>query len=94
MYLSEDEASGLRRMAAATGRSQSELIREGVQHVVSQPPKRTFHSMGVADGPPYAPWDPAEVYARAMGLTLDTTGGAARWIDEAVDHATHVAEGA
>jgi hypothetical protein len=67
VYLSEEEASGLRRLAAATGRSQSELIREGVRHVVSRPPRRTFHSMGVAEGPPYEPWDAAELFDRAMG---------------------------
>jgi len=67
VYLSEDEASELRRLAAVTGRSQSELIREGVRHVVSRPPKRTFHSMGVAEGPPYRLWDADELHDRAMG---------------------------
>jgi len=75
VYLSEEEAAGLRRLAAATGRSQSELIREGVRHVVARPPKRTFHSMAVGEGPPYAPWDAGELFDRAMGRRASRAKG-------------------
>jgi hypothetical protein len=77
VYLSEDEASGLRRLSAATGRSQSELIREGVRHIVSRPPKRTFHSLGVAEGPPYSPWDASQLLDRALGRDTQPSGARA-----------------
>ena len=34
VYLTDEEAEGLRRVAMATGKSQAELIREGVRHVI------------------------------------------------------------
>jgi Arc/MetJ-type ribon-helix-helix transcriptional regulator len=52
VYLSEEEADALRQAAAASGRSQSELIREGVRRVTrGRRPKRAFYSMGIAEGP-------------------------------------------
>lgn len=48
MYLSEEQATALRRTARATGRSQAELIREGVDLVTAGSLERIFHSMGVA----------------------------------------------
>lgn len=49
VYLSEEEAEGLRRAAAQTGKSQSELIREGIRKVTGAKTRR-FHSMGIAEG--------------------------------------------
>jgi Arc/MetJ-type ribon-helix-helix transcriptional regulator len=49
VYLSEEEAEALRRTAAQTGRSQSELIREGVRRVTAGR-RRRFRSMGVGEG--------------------------------------------
>jgi hypothetical protein len=46
VYLTEEEVEGLRRMAAASGKSRAELIRAGVQLILQQSPLRTFHSMG------------------------------------------------
>jgi hypothetical protein len=68
VYLSEDEAAELRRVAVATGKSQSELIREGVRRVVADAPERVFHSMGKgrSDGRPYE-IDPDEFYDWVMG---------------------------
>jgi hypothetical protein len=56
-------------MAAATGRSQAELIRAGVQLVIEQGPPRTFHSMAKGEGSGEAPprWQPDEVYEKALG---------------------------
>lgn len=70
VYLSEDEAAELRRVAAVTGKSQSELIREGVRHVVAQAPERKFHSLGKGqgDGTPYQGWDADALYREVMGL--------------------------
>ena len=50
VYLDDEEADGLRRLAHATGRSQSELIREGIRHVVGGAPQRVFHSLGSGHG--------------------------------------------
>lgn len=49
VYLSEEEWEALRRAAAETGRSQSELIREGVRRVTTRKPRR-FRSMGMGEG--------------------------------------------
>lgn len=71
VYLTEEEAEGLRRLAVREGRSQAELIREGVQRVIadvgSQP--RTFHSLGAGRGRGRKPrrWTSGELYRKAMG---------------------------
>ncbi len=69
VYLTEVEAEGLRRMAAATGKSQAELIREGVQIVIEQGPPRTFHSMGKGEGLGESTprWRSDELYDKAFG---------------------------
>jgi Arc/MetJ-type ribon-helix-helix transcriptional regulator len=70
VYLTDDEAEGLRRLAAREGRPQAELIREGVRRVIaeteSQP--RTFRSLaaGRGGGKPAA-WTSDELYRKAMG---------------------------
>lgn len=69
VYLTDEEVEGLRRTAAATGRSRAELIREGVQRVISEAPPRRFHSMGKGRGPSERPrrWDPDELYRKVFG---------------------------
>lgn len=69
VYLTETEAEGLRRMAAATGRSQAELIREGVRLVTEHGPPRTFRSMGKGEGPGESRprWRPDELYEKTFG---------------------------
>ena len=46
VYLNDDEAEALRQLAAATGTSQAELIREAIRRKVAQPPERQFRSLG------------------------------------------------
>jgi hypothetical protein len=71
VYLSDDEAEGLRRLAVAEGRAQAELIREGIRRVIegaaSQP--RRFRSLGRGSGggTPYLRWASDELYRRKMG---------------------------
>jgi hypothetical protein len=69
VYLTESEAEGLRRVAAATGKSKAELIREGVQIVIEQGPPRIFHSMGKgeASGESRPRWPAGELYDKAFG---------------------------
>ena len=69
VYLSDEEAEGLRALARATGRSQADLIREGVRRLLRKSPKRTFHSMaqGAGDGRAARRWDADELAARRMG---------------------------
>jgi Arc/MetJ-type ribon-helix-helix transcriptional regulator len=49
VYLTEEEAEALRRTAAETGRSQSELIREGIRRVTARR-RRRFRSLGAGEG--------------------------------------------
>ncbi|QIN81793.1 ribbon-helix-helix protein, CopG family [Rubrobacter tropicus] len=50
VYLEDEEAEGLRRLAAESGESQAELIREGVRRLLREGTERTFHSMGKGAG--------------------------------------------
>ena len=76
VYLTSDEAEGLRRLAVREGRSQAELIREGIRRVIQEveATPRTFRSMGAGRGgrsagakgrPPS--WSSDELYRKAMG---------------------------
>jgi hypothetical protein len=71
VYLTPEESHSLRLAAARTGRSQAELIREGVRLVttVSERERRTFRSLarGHGGGAPYRPWDPEELHRAATG---------------------------
>jgi hypothetical protein len=55
----------------ATGKSQAELIREGVRHVIETAggAAREFHSLGKGrgGGEPYTPWNADELYTTVMG---------------------------
>lgn len=63
VYLGEEELEGLRRLAAARGESQAELIREGVRRLLLEGVGRTFHSMGggVGSGEARPRWSPDAV---------------------------------
>jgi predicted DNA-binding protein len=73
VYLTDDEAEGLRRLAVREGRPQAELIREGVRKVIAdigdQP--RTFRSLaaGRAGGNKEAAWTSDELYRKKMGTS-------------------------
>lgn len=71
VYLSAEEAAHLRRVSARTGRSQAELIREGVRRVTAEtePVARTFHSLGSGHGggAPYRAWDAEELHRAVTG---------------------------
>lgn len=71
VYLSQVDAEHLRRTAARTGRSQADLIRDGVRHVTSETQRgeRAFRSMGAGrgGGAPYRGWDPEDLHRSVMG---------------------------
>ena len=69
VYLADDEADGLRRLAANAGKSQAELVREGVRRLLDQRGERRFHSLGLGKGPGRAAprWRADAVYRETMG---------------------------
>lgn len=71
VYLNEPEAEALRRAASASGKSQSELIREGVRLVAERTgtARRVFHSRaaGHGGGGSFERWDADELYRRKVG---------------------------
>jgi hypothetical protein len=69
IYLNDDEAEALRSLAAATGRSQAELIRDAIRRAITSAPERRFHSLGqgVGTGAPRMRWSPAALYDKAFG---------------------------
>lgn len=69
VYINDSQAERLGRLATASGRSQAELIREGVDRVLSEAPSRTFHSMGKgrSEGKEGRRWDADELYRKARG---------------------------
>lgn len=71
VYLTQDEADGLRRLAVREGRPQAELIREGIRRVVADAGERprAFRSMGIAGSGGRNPrrWTSDELYRKAMG---------------------------
>jgi Ribbon-helix-helix protein, copG family len=71
VYLTDAEAEGLRRAARETGRSQADLIRDGVHHVLVAAglEQRHFCSLGRGHGggDPYSRWDANDVHAEVMG---------------------------
>jgi hypothetical protein len=64
----------LGRLATSSGRSQAELIREGVDRVLSEAPSRTFRSMGKgrSGGNVDRRWD-ADELSQGSGLTPSMT---------------------
>ena len=71
VYLTDEEAESLRRLAQATGRSQAELVRAGLRQLLlgAGLAPRHFHSLGKGQGggAPYTPWEPDDLYAAVMG---------------------------
>ena len=69
VYIDDSQAERLGRLATASGRSQAELIREGVERMLSEAPPRTFHSMGKghSGGSGDRHWDADELYRKARG---------------------------
>lgn len=73
VYLTDEEAEGLRRLAAREGRAQAELIREGVRRVIAEieARPRSFRSLGAGrrgdSTAKAARWTSDELYRKAMG---------------------------
>lgn len=69
VYFNEDEAEGLRRLAAETGESRAELIREGVRRLLREGSERTFRSMGkgAGSGEPRPRWNSDALRDKTLG---------------------------
>lgn len=71
VYLADDEAEDLRRLAVREGRPQAELIREGIRRVLTEveAKPRTFRSLGVgrSDGRKPSRWTSDELHRKALG---------------------------
>ena len=71
VYLTDDEAEGLRRVAVREGRPQAELIREGIRWVIAEGESRPrdFRSLGKGrgGGRSYEPWPSADLHLKVMG---------------------------
>ena len=69
VYIDDSQAERLGRLATTSGRSQAELIREGVERVLSEAPPRIFRSMGKgrSGGGGDRRWDADELYRKARG---------------------------
>lgn len=84
VYLTDEEAEALHSASIATGRSQSDLIREGVRAVTGARRRRVFHSMGVgpsegrtSEGQPLE-YDAEDLYRHKMGGPPSERRGADR----------------
>jgi Arc/MetJ-type ribon-helix-helix transcriptional regulator len=71
VYLTQEEAEGLRRLAAREARPQAELIREGIRRVIADAGERprTFRSLavGASGGRKPGRWSSDELYDKAHG---------------------------
>ena len=69
VYLTDEEAEGLRQLAASTGQSQAQLIRDGVTHILSGSQQRIFHSLGRGEGTgrPTDRWDADNLRRKVLG---------------------------
>jgi hypothetical protein len=71
VYLTDDEAEGLRRVAVREGRPQAELIRAGVRRVIAEAESepRDFRSLGKGrgGGRAYEPWPAPDLHDKVMG---------------------------
>ncbi|MGH3087066.1 MAG: CopG family transcriptional regulator [Rubrobacteraceae bacterium] len=69
VYLNEEEAEGLRRLAAAKGESQAALIREGIRRLLGEGSERKFRSMGMGEGEgePRPRWDSGALRDETLG---------------------------
>jgi hypothetical protein len=73
VYLTDEDARDLRRVATLSGRPQAELIREGIRSVlaerVGRGRRRKFRSLGKGrgGGAPYAPWEADDLHRSVTG---------------------------
>jgi hypothetical protein len=68
-YLDDGEAESLRRVASALGKSQAEIIREGVRRILAKNAKRSFRSLGLGKGTGKARprWRSEDLYKKTLG---------------------------
>ena len=73
MYLTHEQIEALRRTSRSSGRSQSELIRAGIDVITGDAGSRRFRSLGTGarepGTPPVREWSDDELYEHVMGQT-------------------------
>ena len=71
VYLTDDEAEGLRQLAIREGRPQAELIRAGIRRLIDEAATRprAFRSLGAGrgGGAPYERWPSSGLHDKVMG---------------------------
>jgi hypothetical protein len=70
VYLTAEEAEGLRQLAVREGRPQAEIIREGIRRVLDEVrPAREFRSMAIGKSgrATHERWSADELYEKVMG---------------------------
>jgi hypothetical protein len=69
VYIEDSQADRLSRLAAVSGRSQAELIREGLERVLDESPPRVFRSMAAGRSGGRAPrrWDADGLQRKVRG---------------------------
>jgi predicted DNA-binding protein len=71
VYLTREEAEGLRRLAVREGRPQAELIREGIRRVIADIGERprVFRSLAAGASSDHKPgrWSSEELYRKTRG---------------------------
>ena len=69
VYLNDAEVDALRHLAASTGLSQAELIRDAIRKAAAQAPRRQFRSLARGEGPGgnTPRWTAEDVYDSAFG---------------------------
>jgi len=73
VYLTDEEAEGLRQLAIREGRPQAELIRAGIRHVIDEAEARPrrFRSLGAGHGGGrlYERWSSSHLHDKVMGTS-------------------------
>ena len=78
VYLNDEEVQALRQLAAMTGRSQADLIREAIRNASAEAPPRRFRSLGkgASSGRTARRWNPTDLYTRRLPPGTDSNPGA------------------
>jgi len=71
VYLADEEAEGLRRLAVETQQPQAELVRQAIRNLLVKGSRRQFRSMGIGSSGGAGPrrWSAKELERKVRGRT-------------------------